>query len=142
MVVPWPDERTDLVCPECQSPMVLRRSKYKSGAFYACEKYPKCSGTHSAHSSGAPLGTPANKETKLARMRAHTEFDKLWKEKGLSRRQAYFKLQAIMHMNDEEAHIAKFTKEDCETLLERLRLIRLAENPVFRTADIDKYWKI
>lgn len=35
--------RTDLLCPICGGPMVLRQGKF--GRFYGCKDYPKCKGT-------------------------------------------------------------------------------------------------
>lgn len=67
-----------LECGECGSPMVLRRSKFKSGVFYGCSTYPACTGTHSAHRSGKPHGVPANQETRRWRRQAHAAFDTMW----------------------------------------------------------------
>src|SRR3990167_394098 len=58
-----------LACPECGSPMRLRRSRF--GLFYGCPRYPACQGTHGAHPDGRPLGTPANADVKRLRSRAH-----------------------------------------------------------------------
>jgi len=105
----------DHPCPECGSTMVLRKSKY--GVFYGCSEFPKCKAAHGAHkSSGKPLGTPANKKTKQARMRAHASFDTLWKDKHMDRSAAYVWMQEAMEMTEDEAHIGKFSEEHCDQL--------------------------
>ncbi len=111
-----------LKCPECDKNMRLKPSRY--GLFYGCEGYPKCTSTHGAHPDGKPLGTPANKETKVARIRAHEVFDRLWKapegeyRKGLmKRREAYQWLQTAMKLSKDDAHIGKFDIEKCDRLI-------------------------
>ena len=95
--------------------MVLRDSKY--GLFYGCTNYPKCKATHGAHKkSGKPLGTPADKKTKKARMQAHDAFDQLWKNKHMSRSEAYEWMQEAMEMTEDEAHIGCFTEDQCDKL--------------------------
>jgi ssDNA-binding Zn-finger/Zn-ribbon topoisomerase 1 len=67
-----------LHCPDCGAMMSLRASKF--GLFYGCSMFPQCRATHGAHPWGAPLGIPAKRDTKMARIRAHAAFDRLWKE--------------------------------------------------------------
>lgn len=95
--------------------MVLRHSQY--GYFYGCSKYPECKGTHGAYANGTPKGIPGDKETRLARMAAHDAFDALWKTYGMSRNESYRFLQRTMDMTPEEAHIGRFTKEQCAKLI-------------------------
>jgi hypothetical protein len=93
--------------------------KYKSGSprkFYGCSRYPLCDAAHGADPDGRPLGTPANKETKQARIAAHDKFDAYWKKNRLHRNQAYKLLQDIMELSPKDAHIAMFTKDQCEKL--------------------------
>lgn len=103
--------------------MVLRtttRFKYRNGSprkFYGCSRYPLCEAAHGADPEGKPLGTPANKETKVARIAAHNKFDSYWKAKNLHRNQAYKLLQEVMGMSPEDAHIAMFSKEQCLELI-------------------------
>lgn len=104
----------DHPCPDCGSSMVLRQSKF--GLFYGCVEYPKCKAAHGAHADGRPLGTPANKKTKDARIRAHDSFDQLWKDKHMSRGEAYEWMQEAMELSEDEAHIGKFTIDQCDEL--------------------------
>ena len=45
--IEWFGETTmpleEVKCPECEGPMVSRKSKY--GVFWGCKNYPKCKGT-------------------------------------------------------------------------------------------------
>lgn len=103
-------------CGECGSPMELRKSpKYKS-PFWGCTQFPKCRGTHGAHPDGRPLGIPANRETKDARIRAHAAFDALWKEGHMSRRKAYAWL--ANKLNQTEAHIGEMSIGECNRVIE------------------------
>lgn len=102
-------------CPECGSAMVLRNSKF--GLFYGCIEYPSCRATHGAHKDGRPLGVPAKAETKQARIQAHAVFDQLWRRQHMSRGGAYRWMQRAMGLSKEEAHIGKFTMDQCEALV-------------------------
>lgn len=109
-----------LRCPECSDGwLVLRDSRF--GLFYGCSNYPECTASCGAHSNGEPLGIPGDKETRQARIKAHEEFDKLWKTGETSRHAAYRILQKLMDMTPEEAHIGRFSKAQCELLIKLLR---------------------
>lgn len=106
--------------------MTLRQTTkytYKSGAprkFYGCPRYPLCTEIHGAHENGEPYGVPADKETRQLRIVAHEAFDKFWKE-GIIRRQfAYECLQECLGLTSSEAHIGKFTKEQCLKLIDAI----------------------
>lgn len=108
-----------IYCPECGAEMVLRNSKY--GLFYGCSRYPECQATHGAHqNSGKPLGVPADKETKQWRIKAHDIFDTYWKRWGMKRQEAYKFLQTTMGLSLKEAHIGRFTKQQCQELIQKL----------------------
>lgn len=113
----------DLKCGECGADMVLRFSKF--GKFYGCTRYPDCRGTHGAHPDGKPFGTPANKETKAARIRAHRAFDSIWISrrdqlgipKSWARRDAYSWLAVELEMKVDDCHIGMFDVETCERIV-------------------------
>lgn len=110
-------------CPECGGEMVLRPSKF--GLFYGCRAYPRCDATHGAHKdTGLPLGIPADKPTKAARMRAHDAFDRLWKGHRMTRGRAYEWMAETLKLTTEQAHIGMFTNEQCEALIEAVRVRR------------------
>lgn len=99
----------------CGSPMKLRSSRY--GPFYGCTRYPECDGAHGCHPDGKPLGTPADRATKAARIRAHDAFDTLYKSGRMTRKDAYRWLQTAMGMTKEECHIGRFTIAECDRVV-------------------------
>jgi ssDNA-binding Zn-finger/Zn-ribbon topoisomerase 1 len=113
--------RLEGACPECGSDMVLRDSRF--GKFYGCVRYPACDATHGAHPDGEPLGVPANKETKQARMDAHEAFDQLWKGASKAGRKsargnAYRWLREQLGLTKEQCHIGRFDKAMCLKVIE------------------------
>jgi hypothetical protein len=113
-----------VLCPDCGERMVLRNGAW--GRFWGCSAFPKCHGKHGAHPDGRPLGTPATKGVRAARIRAHTAFDQLWQKNEFSkkalmkRKDAYSWLQQAMGLTADQAHIAHFNIEQCEQLIERV----------------------
>lgn len=108
----------DLRCPEpgCGGRLRLRRNG-KWGPWYACERWAEtgCPGAHGCHRGGTPLGIPADYATRQARRRAHAAFDLLWRGRRprMSRPGAYAWLARMMGMTAGEAHIGRFTAEQC-----------------------------
>lgn len=120
----YPGFRSDLKCGECGSPMQLvETGKYTNkreavSAFYGCSRYPECKGCHGAHPDGSPKGTPANRETRLARIRAHAAFDQIWKQHLVKHRgAAYNWMRSAMGLARGDAHIGMFTKDQCDELI-------------------------
>lgn len=105
-----------VTCPECGKKMVLRKEPKKY--FYVCTRWPKCSGYHSAHSSGAPMGVPANYETRQSRIAAHASFDEFRTVLALPRNKAYRWLQKMLGLSAKDCHIAMFDKKMCEKVIE------------------------
>jgi hypothetical protein len=111
----------NISCPFCNGIATLRDNGilYRGRSFgnsFICENYPQCDtyvGVHKA--TNAPLGTLADAELRELRKQCHEKFDPLWKSKKMKRKEAYKYL--ALHMNLKEAHIAEFTKEQCEKLL-------------------------
>lgn len=60
-----------------------------------------------------PLGTPADKDTRRARMAAHDAFDPLWKSKTLRRTEAYKRLASKLNIRAEDCHIGLFDIATC-----------------------------
>jgi hypothetical protein len=113
--------------------MVLRDSRF--GLFYSCSAFPECRATHGAHqATGEPLGTPADKATKEARIQAHDAFDKLWKpvqgraQRAAARREAYAWMRDAMDLAPEDAHIGRFDRLQCERLIVAAEARLLAES--------------
>ena len=114
-----------LPCPECGAPLVLKHGMH--GSFFGCSqfRFTGCSGTHSAHQSGKyvgqPMGTPATADVKLARTRAHREFDQIWITGRMTRSKAYVWLQKVLQLTKRDAHIAKMDLAQCEQLLSEIQ---------------------
>lgn len=123
----FPGVRHDLECPDCKEAgevvFMVFREVSKFGPFYGCPRYPSCKASHGAHPDGAPLGVPANKATKAARVEAHAWFDRLWKGKDglMNRRAAYSWMQEAMGMTPEQAHIGNFDVPTCARLVELVK---------------------
>jgi ssDNA-binding Zn-finger/Zn-ribbon topoisomerase 1 len=115
-----------IACAECGSPMVLRvtmKHHYGDGTprkFYGCSRWPACGGVHGAHPDGSPLGTPATADVRAARVRAHATFDAAWQRLGMTRKEGYGWLQFLTGLNEPDAHIGRFTREQCVELLDIL----------------------
>lgn len=112
--------RLEKACPDCGSDMVLRTSRF--GLFYGCIRYPACDASHGAHEDGTPLGVPANKETRQARIDAHNTFDLLWKGatntgRRAARRDAYRWLRDKLGLSKDECHIGLFNVETCKKVI-------------------------
>mgnify|MGYP000255144017 CR=1 FL=1 len=76
--------------------------------FWLCECGAYC-GTH--RGTQKPLGTPAGRETRQARMAAHNAFDPLWKVgKRMSRMEAYGWLATVTGIPHHKCHIGMMTK--------------------------------
>jgi ssDNA-binding Zn-finger/Zn-ribbon topoisomerase 1 len=99
---------------------MLRLIESRHGPFYGCTRYPLCKGAHKAHPNGAPLGIPANAETKAWRVKAHLVFDQIWKEEFLTRDNAYCWMQRALELSEGEAHIGRFDIATCKLLIERV----------------------
>jgi ssDNA-binding Zn-finger/Zn-ribbon topoisomerase 1 len=116
-----PCVRRDLKCGECGSLMVLRKSKKFNTPFYGCSLFPACKGACGAYADGRPKGTPSNRETSQARIRAHVIFDRIWQQKRMTRDQAYAWMRQVMGIVDKEAHIGHLTAEQCDQLITHIR---------------------
>lgn len=112
-----PEERV-VFCGECGSRMRLRWTDKFRRWFYGCAEWPRCDGIHGAHPDGKPLGVPANKATKAARIRAHDAFDRLHGRGRMTRSQAYAWLAKRMKLPEEFCHIGRFNERDCERVVE------------------------
>ena len=77
-----------------------------SKLFWFCE----CGAFVGCHPGGKkPLGAPAGKATKRARMEAHEAFDRLWKGKQMGRSEAYRWLAGQLGIEPRECHIGHMT---------------------------------
>ncbi len=82
----------DFDCPMCDGKLKRRFSKRYRRHFYGCVNFFEtgCNGSIGCHPDGRPLGIPTNQEGKDWRKKAHEVFDLLWKEGGVTRKEAYY----------------------------------------------------
>jgi len=120
--------RSYLVCPECKYPLVLltsKKAKYsRSGEprkYWRCANMKQCSVVCGAHPDGTPMGIPGDRETRQARDHLHQVFDPLWISKRWTRIEAYWILEILTGLNEDEAHIARFDQEQCKQVEEQIR---------------------
>ena len=106
----------NLRCPECGALMHFCRSKF--GPFYGCTRYPECKATHGAHPDGRPLGLPADKPTKDARIRVHGLLAMIWNWDIKSERS---KMYAWLARNSSVKHVASMDLDECIRIEEILR---------------------
>lgn len=109
-----------LKCPEkaCGGRLVRGWSKKYGRYEYRCD-VTRCSGYIGAHPDGSPLGKPANKATRQARIRAHEVFDRLWSRVTpvrITRTAAYRWLAQAMGKT--EVHIAEMDAAECERVVQ------------------------
>ena len=109
-----------LRCGDCGAPMVRRIGRGRR--FFGCSRFPECRGSLSAHQvSGLPMGVPGDELTRAARGWAHAHFDELWRSGGMRRLEAYAWMQRAMGLSEEEAHIGRFSIEQCVRLVVRIK---------------------
>ena len=113
-------------CPYCKQPAVLVRGSViypkrpdLHPLFYwhcaPCDAYVGCHKSGSGISDGtAPLGRLANKQLRQAKMQAHFYFDRLWRDKKMSRSKAYAWLASAMKIPPAEAHIGMMDVTQCQ----------------------------
>lgn len=93
--------------------------KPKGRWFYACMPCMAWVGTH--QNSGKPLGHLANAPLRAMRRIVHDEFDPLWKQGHMSRREAYARLAKALDLYRGNCHIAMFDMETCDRALQAIR---------------------
>jgi len=95
--------------------MKLKSGKY--GHFYSCSNWPMCDILVGCHPDTTnPLGTPADQKTRDWRIKAHEAFDSLWKDKEMTRKDAYQWMKTAMGVQSKDAHIGMFDLEMCKKL--------------------------
>lgn len=118
----------ELLCPECGSNMVLRKSRF--GLFYGCQEFEieGCKGRISADKDGTPAELPSDQQTKTARIIAFECFEKLWKSGAMDKRTAFSWACDRMGRKRSNFNIANFTIVECETFINKInRRIRKCE---------------
>ncbi len=111
-------EGIEVVCNYCGAIAKLADRKMIGGnsheRIYVCSNYPVCDAYVGVHKGDNwPCGTLANKELRKLRNQAHRGFDRLWRSKELTRREAYGYLQEKMKLKKFQTHIGCFNIEQC-----------------------------
>jgi len=109
---------TDPRCPECQGDMVLREGKF--GSFWGCRNYPTCTGSMNIRKAAAEAKTDDG--TKSARTKANASLIKFAATRGWTNLQSRRWLSETMGLNWGDAQPNLFTAQQCELMLEYLKL--------------------
>lgn len=117
----------EVLCSYCGEPAKLVTGKdiYPHRPEFAERKYWQCKpcdayvGCHAPthytnERSDVPLGRLANAELRAAKQKAHTVFDRIWKENLTTRRSAYALLAARLGIRNSACHIGMFDLEMCK----------------------------
>lgn len=111
-------------CPYCGGTAILRNASYvygdksRGGQVYVCSHYPICDSYVGVHpGSVIPKGTLANKELRQKRIQAHQTFDQIWKQRILSKPDAYRWIADKFCLNTRQAHIGYFSSYMCDQLI-------------------------
>jgi len=107
------------ICPYCAEPSVFVDSKriygVSHGMIYLCIPCNAYVGVHK--NSKKALGRLADKELRSWKMKAHKNFDKLWRSKKMSRKVAYKWFSEKMGIDPEFAHIGMLDVDQCIKLV-------------------------
>ena len=103
-----------LVCPYCKQPSVLVQTQY--GYMYECAPCDARVGTHKGTTDA--LGRLANATLRKLKQEAHAQFDKLWREGFMGRREAYRWLSQSVGVPIDYCHIGMFGENTCQKVVE------------------------
>lgn len=107
----------ELRCVECSDGrLILMSGPY--GMFYGCTNKPQCKGSLGArkHWPYAPLGVPADKETKALRIAVHQRIDPLWRGKPREERSRIY--AALSALVGKPYHTAEADAATCQRIIE------------------------
>ena len=100
-----------VVCPDC---IVGMRLRGKSRLKYVCQE---CGASLIANKYGQPLGTPATKEVRRLRMRAHIAFDQLWKPGEVTRSSAQRWIANELGVPFRKCHFGYMNRQQLEVVI-------------------------
>jgi len=106
------------ICP-CGARMVLRHNRKLKKNFFGCSNYPECTNTHSADNDGAPLGIPADAETRKLRTELKEELNKYF-DTGDRIQDVGDRGRFLEHYTG-ETRVARLHKDQIRKLLMKLR---------------------
>lgn len=123
-------KKYDVICPYCGAKAQYRpaniifgkKPEFTGRHYYICSNWPKCDAYVAAHQADKrPMGSLANGDLRHKRLVAHRELNKLQHTSGMSKWAVYVWLAAKMGLTSEQAHIGKFTEQQCD---QAIRLCR------------------
>lgn len=131
-----------IVLCDCGEKCLLHKTSEKFyggrdfGPVWVCPKCGSMVGCHKNSSRFAPMGRPADEETRRARIQAHEAFDTLWGEtlksmpgrNGELRQYAYIWLAFELRVNPRKCHIGEFDAETCRRVVAACKLYRCRHN--------------
>lgn len=111
-------------CPYCNASAFLvtgreiypHRSDLYEKYYYRCKPCNAFVGCHPG--TKRPLGRLANTDLRHAKMAAHAAFDPLWKQRAMTRRQAYAWLAETLDIPANQCHIGLFDLVLCARVVE------------------------
>ena len=109
-------------------PAAAARLGIERQSFYQCQNCNARVGCHPG--STRPLGNLANEALRMKRMETHHVFDSFWKERGMSRTQAYKWMAKKMRLSEELAHIGRPAAARANPSTKRRKCAR--SRPAFR----------
>lgn len=118
------DVMTAKICPYCKSGTKLMSElqvygkTYSNRIMHVCKNYPVCDAYVGSHENGISLGRLANKSLRIMKKRAHQAFDKLWKDKYLDRKEAYYLLSEHLNIPKDYTHIGMFSELTCKKVIQ------------------------
>lgn len=111
-------------CPYCDKPAKLvtgnalypHRPDLYHKFFYQCLP---CGAYVGCHPGGTkPLGKLANAPLRKIRSKAHELFDPLWKNKTMTRKEAYAWLAKSLNISTHNCHIGMMDMEACKSVID------------------------
>lgn len=116
--------RTQLRCPYCGSPTILRSAdgiyhdNSRNTKLYVCKNYPECDAYVRVHEgTNIPVGSMANHELRMLRKTAHHYFDQLYLKGIMSKQDAYQWLANLVMAPLSQAHIGYLGEYYCKQVI-------------------------
>lgn len=97
--------------------------------FWSCSPCDAYVGSHQGGNGTRPLGRLANAELRDWKQQAHTAFDPLWRDGGMSRTEAYAWMAAALQIAVDRAHIGEFDVRQCQQLIAAVETLRSQAAP-------------
>ena len=127
-----------LTCPGCgETARLTTRNEIgqypADGKIYLCPNYPRCDYYVGCHrGTDKPLGTMADADLRRMRKKAHDALDWTWRNRRMTRGEAYRKLSEHLDLSIKKTHIGMFDTEQCRETIRLFKALRPYRTPVGR----------